>query len=452
MKQKNFFLLLLFLLFLHLQCSSISTETQWANPRPLEKELTPIPQAVSTIQFTQTENEPKEKLSLSQALSWALLKNPELSTLVQEVRAKEAATLQSSLYPNPSLSLEIEDIAGRESRSGIDGMETTLQFSQAIPLGFRISNQIQVATWEQNLATWDYEQKRLEVLNKVAQAFIEVVEAQERLQLAQEVNRLAQQILQIISVKLEAGKVSPLEATRAKIPFNLSELHYEQAIQHIESAKKRLAIYWGSTQPQFTQVLGDFYQIPSLPKLEQLVPLLKQNPELARFPTEFERQKSVLKLEESKIYPDLTVDAGIRYFNEDDSGALVFGLSIPLPIFDQNQGNILGAQQRFSQLQERSKAVHLKLYTSLLEHYQDLEKNFKGIEILKNKIIPPAEFAFNAAQEGYRQGKFSYLEVLDVQRTLFEIKSQYLEALSLYHKSVIEIEHLISQKLPKAQS
>jgi outer membrane protein, heavy metal efflux system len=62
-------------------------------------------------------------------------------------------------------------------------------------------------------------------------------------------------------------------------------------------------------------------------------------------------------------------------------------------------------------------------------------------------VLPGAQRAFDAASEGYRQGKFGFLEVLDAQRTLFEARGRYLEALAAYHKAVAEVERLIGEPL-----
>ena len=62
---------------------------------------------------------------------------------------------------------------------------------------------------------------------------------------------------------------------------------------------------------------------------------------------------------------------------------------------------------------------------------------------MKSAVLPGAQSAFDAATEGFRQGKFGYLEVLDAQRTFFEARGRHIEALSAYHKAVADTERLI---------
>ena len=63
---------------------------------------------------------------------------------------------------------------------------------------------------------------------------------------------------------------------------------------------------------------------------------------------------------------------------------------------------------------------------------------------MRTSILPGAELAFQTAREGYTQGKFGYLDVLDAQRTWFEAQSQYVEVLSTYHQAFAEMNRLAS--------
>ena len=69
-----------------------------------------------------------------------------------------------------------------------------------------------------------------------------------------------------------------------------------------------------------------------------------------------------------------------------------------------------------------------------------------GCTGIQRDVLPAAEEAFQVATEGYRQGKFGFLDVLDAQRTLFETKGQYLDAFT-YHKAVADTERLIGEPL-----
>jgi cobalt-zinc-cadmium efflux system outer membrane protein len=84
----------------------------------------------------------------------------------------------------------------------------------------------------------------------------------------------------------------------------------------------------------------------------------------------------------------------------------------------------------------------------LAEAYQTLVTAVNEITALQHEVLPGAQEAFQAVQEGYRQGKFGFVEVLDAQRTLSETRGRYLEALATYHKAVADVERLIGAGLP----
>jgi cobalt-zinc-cadmium efflux system outer membrane protein len=119
------------------------------------------------------------------------------------------------------------------------------------------------------------------------------------------------------------------------------------------------------------------------------------------------------------------------------------GISVPIPLFNRNQGERLEARYNLSKAEEQRKAAQIKVLTNLAQAYQELSSAYLSAAALKENALPGAQSAFNAAQEGYREGKFSYLQVIDAQRTFFEIKRQYVTALADYHKAKANIERLI---------
>ena len=154
-----------------------------------------------------------------------------------------------------------------------------------------------------------------------------------------------------------------------------------------------------------------------------------------------------MRLEDAKAIPDVTVSAGVRQFNQADETAAILGVSIPLPVFDRNQGGKQEARAKLAKGEEERRAATARVLTALAEAYQSLSSAFMEATVLKNEVLPGAQSAFEAENEGFRQGKFGYLDVLDAQRTLFEARSKYIESLASYHKAVADVERLIGDRL-----
>jgi cobalt-zinc-cadmium efflux system outer membrane protein len=302
---------------------------------------------------------------------------------------------------------------------------------------------MEVAALTKELADWNYETKRVDVLTQVSQAFIEALTAQQRLILTKQTQELANQMMVTTSARVQAGKVSPVEETKAKVVLASVQFELLRAQREMEAARKRLAATWGNTEPRFAAVKGDLDAVMSLPSLDSLRRRLDNNPDLARWATEITQREALISVEKSKAIPDVTATVGASKYLMPNDYALVVGFSMPLPVFNRNQGGIREAEHRLSRAEEDHRSAEVRITTLLNTIYQKLSTAYAEVSALRQDILPGAQSAYDAAREGYRFGKFGFLDVLDAQRTLFGAKSQYLLALSDYHKSAVELERLI---------
>ncbi|MEC7839068.1 MAG: TolC family protein [Chlamydiota bacterium] len=387
-------------------------------------------------------SEEDQTITLRNALSLALLKNPELGAFSYEVRAREALILQAGLLPNPEIEGEIEDFGGDKAHKGFQAAESTLRLSQLIELGGKRKNRKSVARYDKSLSCWDYESKRLDVLYGTSIAFIDVLFAQENVALAREQYLIAQEVYNTVSEKVKAGKVSPVEEAKAKVALSTTRIELERAERDRNSDMLELASFWGSTNVNFEKVIGDLDTVIKIPDLKKLMEIVIHNPDLARWCDEIKFRQSIIALEKSQAIPDVTVGGGIKKFEETKDYGFVVNLSIPIPIFNRNQGNICKAKNKLAKSKKEYDASNIKVRADLFQVYEDLSAAYIEVIVLKEDVLSSAKQAFDASSEGYKQGKFEYLDVLDAQRTFFSTRAQYLTSLSRYHKSFAELERL----------
>ncbi|MBA2849699.1 TolC family protein [Thermosulfuriphilus ammonigenes] len=402
---------------------------------PRENEKVPSQDAVF--------KEPTGALTLKRALSLALLGNPELSTFAWEIRAQEARALQARLLPNPELDVTVDNFAGGGDYSGFTSAETTIQLSQLIELAGKRLKRYRLALMDKQVSSLDYEIKRLDVLSQTAKAFVETLAAQERVRQLERLVELSERVKAVIADRVRAGKAPPVEETRAEILLADSRVKLEKAKRSLETARRQLASMWGSREARFSKVLGTLDSIQAPPSLEELNRLLKESPDIKRWLVEIERRKAALDLELARRIPNITVSGGIRYLNEVDESAVVVGITVPLPVFNRNQGGMLEARRRLSQANMRRQAVEVNISAALEAAYRRTLSAYEESVTLRDDIIPGARRAFEVVLEGYRQGKFNFLNVLDTQKTLFELRLRYLEALARYHQARTDLERLI---------
>ncbi|MHC4639221.1 MAG: TolC family protein, partial [Planctomycetota bacterium] len=341
-------------------CMGYDDDVAWSSARPLGQEFgtfRPPKKPPTTTQYAPQVGEPNGVITLRQALALALMHNPELRAFSWEVRASEARTLQASLLPNAEIEVEVEEVGGTGERSGFDGAETTIALGQLIELAGKRTKRKRLASLESRLAGWDYEAKRLNVLTEVAHAFVEVLAAQDRLKLAEELVQLSGQILDTVTKRVEAGKDSPVEKTKAQVALASARIEQKQSHQRLGSARKRLAGTWGSVSPVLERAGGQLDITFPIPSETELTRLLAQNPDLARWATEMERRQAALESEKANAITDPKISGGVQRFNETDDTAVVFGLSIPIPTSNRNQGRILEARHNLAKAQTQRRAA-----------------------------------------------------------------------------------------------
>ncbi len=149
--------------------------------------------------------------------------------------------------------------------------------------------------------------------------------------------------------------------------------------------------------------------------------------------------------------PDITIGAGVRRYTQADETTAIVNVSIPIPLFDLNQGNLQTANQRMGKAIDEQAATDLQLRSELIRSYEDLLAAQNEIKVLHDEVLPGARNSFDIANKGYELGRFSFLEMLDAQRTLFQNQVLYIRALANYHHLINEIERLIASPIDRVE-
>jgi cobalt-zinc-cadmium efflux system outer membrane protein len=395
--------------------------------------------------------EPSGAISLKDAIAHALMKSPALRVFSLQTRIADARKLQASLRPNPEVAVELEDFAGSGALKSFDASQTTIQIGQVLELAGKREKRVAAAAAEKKLAQLDYEAKRLEVMNQVTRAFIDVLAAQEQRDLADGLVQLAQKVQEAVRQRVDAGKDSPVEQAKAEVALSSARIKLRAAQERLASARRILVASWGGEVPRFENAAGDLYEAQAVPGFEQLARRIPESPAIERWVANEQARKADLSLQKAKTVPDLGVGGGLRYFSEGDDTAFVLGLAIPLPVFDRNQAGVQEASLQLAQARESTRAAELDARTNLSRATERATSALAEVTALREEILPSAQNTLAATEEGYRQGKFDYLSLLDAQRTYFNAKEQYLNALTAYHNARTDIELLLGRSIDTAE-
>jgi cobalt-zinc-cadmium efflux system outer membrane protein len=229
----------------------------------------------------------------------------------------------------------------------------------------------------------------------------------------------------------------------------MSKLNLElgRSSRMLESSIQQLSQLLGVNDLNNFEFINEETDGIEIPAYNEIIGLVSNNPELVMNTNVLKRDDMNILYQESLAIPDLSVGLGIRRINETNDNALVAGISFALPLFNANKGHIEEAYIK----KDRNKSLYdlekLKLQQSLTEAYNKMANNTSSIKMLTEDIIPQAERAVIILEDGYKEGRYTLLEVLDSQRTLLELEIEYFNAVMEYNNNLFEIEKIIGQSL-----
>lgn len=375
-------------------------------------------------------------LSLRQALDLAFIHNPDLAAATLEVAASEGIRQQAGVYPNPELSYLQEDTQ-RATRT------MTLQLNQPIELGGKRDARLAIAERGHALATEDLVARRQAIHAAVTTAFFDTLAAQERVRVMEEAVDLAARATRAASLRVQAGKVAPIEETKAQVAEAGVQVEANQARSELRGAQARLAALLGQGQSRALVLDGRFNELPATSSREEIQRQLENSPALRRARLEIERHLALTELEKARRIPDLTVSVGAKRDEAFGRNQAIVGVSIPLPLFDRNQGNLLEALKREDKARQALRAAQLQVSADALQARERLESARMEAELLSARVLPGAQSAYETAVKGFELGKFSFLETLDAQRTLLQARMQSLRATADAHRARAELDRIL---------
>ncbi|HED07715.1 MAG TPA: TolC family protein [Ignavibacteria bacterium] len=424
--------------------SSYRFESEQPNKTPLIKKYS---SELKSFNTDIVDKDTIDVLTLKKAVVIALQNNPRLIAYNLEIKALEKNALQQGLSPNPMLALNTENIFGSGIYSGFSASAITLLLSQDIMLAGKLDKRRKVAALQSDLAAWDYEKKRLDLITEVRVSFIGALTLQKNIVQLKELLKISNEFLSNVEKRIKVGKVSPAESSRAKVIVSALEIKLNNSEYAYKSVIQQLVKQLGSDKITFKKLDGKLIILDQLPKFGLLKSKLLQSPEIAIYKKVFEKQKAVIDLENAKAIPDLTISAGLRWLNQTSNNSFIIGTAIPLPIFNRNQGARQEAVIRLSQKKSEFKADKNKFVAELTTTYNTLLSLSVSLKKLNKESIPNAQNAFEIIRAGNLLGRFTILDVLDSQRTLFELQSEYLKTLGGYNVQLARLERLIGQNL-----
>lgn len=391
--------------------------------------------------------DPTGALTLPAAMALALVRNPDLSQFAWQIRANEARTLQVGLRPNPEAQLLMEDALGTGAYEGVRSAQVTLELAQTIELGGKRAARVAVAVAAEKAAGLDYEVKRVETAAELTRRFVRVLAAQEIAVLADRNAQLAADTVSAVARRVEASAESPLATSKARVESARSRIATEHAQHELTAARRELSAMWADDHPRFARVEGPLFRRTSPPDFSVLVGHLDAAPEVARQVAERTLREAEARLAETRRIPNLTVTGGVRRLEGPGEQSFLFGVSAPLPVSDRGQGALAEARALVAKSEAAGRSTAVRLRTLVFTVHQELLHASTALESLDREILPESRNALTLARRGFGEGRFSFLELVDAQRTLVAVERERITTAESYHQLVLELERVLGTSL-----
>lgn len=420
---------------------------------PLVKQDQPIESAKSANKTAAAAKQAKPKdvvVSLDEAIERAVATSPRLKASQASEAASRGERRQASALQNPEVSYSKENFRTGSAYKSISPGQNVYGVSQLVEVGGKISARKHIADKGLQIAGLETQATALDLIRDVTIAYAEAVAAEEEVRLATEQKALAEDVLKYVSLRVDAAASPLIQQSRAEVERSTAVVALDSAKRERAITRKSLALLIGQDEATIKLDKKAFFTLarqdmPATP--EQL----KSNPDVLKLNSLLEQSKARLDLEKANAVPDPRISAGLVQIPSARDKAFVVGVSLPIPVFNANRGNIEKARGEMSRTEQDNRYAALSLDNDLTRAEQQMKNAYFQANTLKTQILPSAQKAFSLAREGYGLGRFPYIEVLDAQRSLFGAKQQQIAALKAYHTARAVLERLTAGHADKLQ-
>ncbi len=380
-------------------------------------------------------------LTLDRAVELAGVSSPAGEAAQADIKAAQAARTVAGLRPNPSLEVQVENVAGTGAYGGFDQAETVVGFSVPIELGGKRSARIASADAQTGRATLMAAIVQADIRLQVTQFYIAAVAAVRRLVPAQVHLRCARDSAHAARIRVLAGRASPLEEQRADVTRINAEAGIERARRLAEVARANLARRIGQplAGPLDTTVLD---RLPA-PDHGMASPMGSAGTlALAAADADLAVADAGVRLARSQRVPDITVGPGVRRLEATNDTAAVFSLSVPLPFFNSGRAAVDEALAQRQRADAMRRMTALDAEQAIEEAQAEAANAATTARMASGPALAAAQEAARIARIGYREGKFGQLDLLDAERTLAETRLAAIDALAAYQNARAQLERL----------
>jgi outer membrane protein, heavy metal efflux system len=385
------------------------------------------------------------RLTMDDVVALAVRENRTLRAKQFEHQATRAGEITAGLRPNPTASYSAEQLGASRSSDAIP--QHTVTVGQPIELAGKRGRRLDSARAAVRVSEWELADVRRQVIAQVKKAFTDVLVAQATLALAQENLRALDEVERIQRFRAERGDISELELTRIQVQRFAFERDAADARQAIEAAKIVLrTLAAPDTLPPAFEVVGDigFQERPF--NREELYRLTMANrPDVRAAEAARVKARADVDLARANAWADVTPQ--FEYQRIGNANTVGAGVSMPIRIFDRNQGEIARTRAEVSRTDALQQATAIQALAEVDTALTAVTVSRDKVVLLRDTYLPKAQRVRETVEFAYRRGGVSLLDYLDAQRTYRETALEHIRTVGAYWNAVYQLEAAVGGPL-----
>lgn len=372
----------------------------------------------------------------------ALRHHPDLAVARAKAESARGKLIQAGLYPNPTLSTVFGDLNSPANAVGKPG----LGFSQTIVRGDKLAIAQAAAGRGVEAADFQAMTRWFEVLTRVRLAYYDLLTVRSEIETAGEIMEVSEKALAVALKLQKAGVGGEPDVLRAQVERDQSVIRRDVAQRRGDAAQRQLALAVGVRDLPLDQLTGNLKAPPPALAWEPLRHMvLERSSEILEAEALAWQAEELVRRARAENIPNFDLKVLPFYSTPDRAMMGEVALSATIPIWNQNQGNILSAQADRDRARAEVKQVELRLGERLTAAFQRYQSARLQIEAYEKKILPQAKSSVDLVEIGYKKGdaKYNYTALLQAQQVLFQAQLTYVQSLGDLWRSVAEIGGLV---------
>ncbi|MCS7042917.1 MAG: TolC family protein [Bryobacteraceae bacterium] len=392
--------------------------------------------------------QPAPRLTLDQAVQEAILRNQALMAERANIDIARARQITASLRPNPVVTASAQTLnlfgAPYNADSPLGPNAFTLHTDLTVETAGKRQRRIGLAREEVALSESSFRESLRQLIAEVQASYVDVQLARENLALARQTLESFQKLVSINEARLKAGDLAEVELERSRVALLQVSAAEQQARLRLAEAKARLRLALGRKEDSGDFDVEEAFRdgpIPAAPS-EAVARALKQRPDLEAQRIAVARAEADLRLQRANARVDYTVGTEVsRQWAFGIAGnSMGFSVSVPLPVFHRNQGEIARAGVEVEQARRRVAAAELAVESGVVAAWQRCVSHGGLVRRIEQEMLERARRVLDTTRYSYERGEASLVELLDAQRAFNEAMQTYNEARANYARSLFELE------------